>query len=291
MDATAIFERHRRLLEGLAYRMLGSLAEAQDVVQDTYLKWRSADLADIREPRAWLVTVCSRLSLNALGTAQKRRETYVGTWLPEPLFSADLSAPERLELDESVSLAWLVALERLSPDERAAFVLHEVFGHSFEELASMLGKSCAACRKLASRARARVRASRPRFDADVEQHSRLVGEFFGALHAGDSTALERQLCASVELLTDGGGKVEAATRIIHGRAAVTQYFLGVWKHQAARGIVMTSTPYQLNGAPGALVLENGRVTTALGLGVADGEIVAIYAQRNPDKLGHLASVR
>lgn len=112
--------------------------------------------------------------------------------------------------------------------------------------------------------------SRPRFDADAEQHSRLVGEFFGALHAGDSTRLERLLCASVELLTDGGGKVEAATRVIHGRAAVTQYFLGVWKRQAARGIVMTSTPYQLNGAPGALVLENGRVTTALGLGVADG---------------------
>lgn len=286
--SAVLFEQHRRVLEGLAYRMLGTLAEAQDVVQDTYLKWQSADLAEVRDPRAWLVAVCSRLSLNALSSARRRRETYVGTWLPEPLLAAGpthtRSAAEQLEIDESVSFALLVALERLSPDERAAFLLHDVFGHDFDELAAMLGKSSAACRKLASRARARVRADRTRFDADACEHRRLVSVFFAALHAGDARGLEQLLCTSVELHIDGGGKAQAALRVVRGRGSVRDYLLGVWQTQRVHGIEMTYSPSWFNGAPGALVFEDGRLTTALCMSVGGGEIAEIYAQRNPDKL-------
>ena len=170
-----LFEEHRPLLEGLAYRMLGTRTDAQDVVQDTYLKWRHSDMKEIRNARSWLVTVCSRLAMDAMKSARMRRESYYGVWLPEPFVDDRAASPaDRLEIDDTVSVALMLSLEQLSPPERATFLLYEVFDYSFEEIATILGKSTVACRQLASRARARVKAAKPRFHVSADEHRRLL---------------------------------------------------------------------------------------------------------------------
>lgn len=285
MDAhTEAFERNRRILEGLAYRMLGSLAEAQDIVQDTYLKWRTLAPSEIRDPRAWLVTVCSRLAINALRSARARREEYVGTWLPEPFLDERGQPPDAgLEVDETVSLALLLALERLAPAERAAYLLHDVFGYGFDEVAEILGKSNAACRKLASRSRERLRDGSRRFDASAEEHRRLVTAFLGACRDGDLDRLRNLLSDSIELCGDGGGKVQAADRL-RGRDEVAEFLVRIWRAYAEAETDVVVELRWINGAPGALLIEDGRLTTALSLSLAEGLIERVFAQRNPEKL-------
>lgn len=287
-DATTIFEANRALLEGIAYRMLGSLADAQDVVQDVYLRWQQAEHATIREPRAWLATACVRLASNVLASARVRREVYCGPWLPEPLIEREPVPESRVALDESVSLAFMVALETLAPAERAAFLLHDVFDYGFDDIAVMLGKSNAACRKLASRARVLVRAARPRPTTDLHAHREVLASFVAALRSGEVAAIEQLLAADVEARGDGGGKAEAAP-LVCGRAPLGHFLAAIWQGYREAGTQVEARERWFNGAPGVLLYEDGVLTTALALDVLDGQIVRIHAQRNPDKLAWLAA--
>lgn len=281
----AIFENHRPVLTGIAYRMLGTCTDAQDIVQETYLKWSQTDLQAVREPRAWLVTTCSRLALNALQSARLRRENYVGAWLPEPLVDNNTPGPaDTAQIDETVSVALLLALEKLSPPERAAFLLHEVFDYSFDEIAGILGKSSAACRKLASRARLQVKVGRPRFPTAPDEHLALLSAFLTAARGGDIDGLKRLLADDVALHSDGGGKRSAVPEVLHGVDVVAAMMTAIWKRQAALGQSVRVVPGRFNGAPGLLIYEDGRLTTALAAHTESGRIQAIYAVRNPDKL-------
>ena len=217
-----------------------------------------------------------------------RRERYVGTWLPEPFMDERAEHPDtELEVDESVSLALMLALERLGPAERAAYLLHDVFGYGFEELAEILGKSNAACRKLASRARERVKAGPRRFQASADEHRRLVSGFIAASRAGNLARLQALLSASVEAQGDGGGKVNAAG-LLRGRVAVAEFFVRIWRAYEEAGTEVVVEPRWINGAPGVLLFEDGALTTAISLSVAHGAIERIFGQRNPDKLALLA---
>lgn len=286
IDKTQIFEEHRRTLEGIAYRMLGTLADARDVVQDTYLKWNEVDAATLRSPRAWLITVCSRQALNLLQSARRQRETYVGEWLPEPLpegAAFDLSA--RLELDESISIALLYVLEKLSPGERAAWLLHDVFDLGFDEIAAILGKTPENCRQLAARGRKRVHEGRPRFQATPEEHRNLLTAFFDAARQGSLEQLTGLLSGKVELYADGGGRAEAAADMLCGAETVSAFFVEVFRKYAARGVAIRPQLCWFNGLPGLLVFEDDRLATALTLEIDEGRIRRIFAIRNPDKLG------
>jgi RNA polymerase sigma-70 factor (ECF subfamily) len=284
-EHTRLFEDNRRVLEGLAYRMLGTLADARDVVQDTYLKWRDARSDEIRSPRAWLVTVCSRLALNTLQSARARRETYVGTWLPEPLLDNHTNDPERqLEIDDTVSVALMLALEKLSPSERAAFLLHEVFGYGFDDVAAILGKRAAACRKLASRARTSMRGERPRFRASPVEHRRLLEAFLSAARTGDLDGLKSLLAEDVEAYADGGGRATASVQVVRGAGAVSALFARIWQDYRTSRVVIRMRARWFNGGPGLLMYENDRLATALSVSVEDGVIRRLYAHRNPEKL-------
>ncbi|MCY1059544.1 RNA polymerase sigma factor SigJ [Nannocystis sp. SCPEA4] len=284
---TRLFESHRPILEGLAYRMLGTRADALDVVQETFLKWNQVDIDQVRDPRAWLVTVCTRIGLNTLQSARSRRELYVGTWLPEPLVAA--GGPEDdLQIDETVSVALMLALERLTPPERAAFLLHDVFGHDFDEIAGILGKQSAACRKLASRARARVRDARPKFTASTAEHRRLMSAFVDAARGGRADELRGLLAESVELYADGGGKADAVAVVLHGPDAVVTFLVRVWRRLLVNTQSHRVVPTWFNGSPGVLIVEDGALATALAVSIEGGVIRRIYGHRNPDKLAVFA---
>lgn len=286
MGSDAEFESHRKRLEGIAYRMLGTLADAQDAVQETWLRWRSADPAGIREPRAWLSRVCARQALDQLASARARRESYTGIWLPEP-WTGDAGADPaaEAELDESVSMALMLVLERLSPGERAAFILADVFGFRFDEIAAVLEKTTAACRKLASRARESVRRDRPGTVADAAQHRRLLHSFVAAARSGDVEGLKGVLAEDVELRADGGGKAAAAAAVLRGRDAVGAFLAKVWAEAARRPLQVVDCRF--NGGPGLLVYEDGMPATAISIEVSGGAIRRIFGQRNPDKLAAL----
>lgn len=279
-----VFEEHRSLLEGIAYRMCGVLADAQDIVQETYLKWR-ANERRIADVRAWLVTVCSRLALDHLKSARHRRETYVGPWLPEPFLDERAADPaERARIDDTVSVALMVALEKLTPAERAAFLLHDVFAYSFEEIAGIVGRSEPACRKLASRARITVREGRPRFESTPEEHQRLLETFLEAAHAGDVANLKSLLTEAVEFHADGGGKVKTAPDILRGVEAVAQFFLTIWRQQVPRRESIRVESRWFNGGPGVLIFQDGQLVVALSLAIERGVISRLFALRNPEKL-------
>ncbi len=284
-EKASIFEQHRATLEGIAYRMLGTLEEARDVVQDTYLKLDEAELGRLQNPRAWLITVCSRLALNQLQSARVRRELYVGDWLPEPFPQpADADPGSRAELDETISVALLIALEKLTPVERAAFLLHDVFDLSFDEVATALQRTSASCRQLASRARKRVRADKPRFRSSPEEHRRLLEGFFGAAREGDLQRFSSLLADGVELYSDGGGKVTALPRVLRGAADVASFLVAVFGDYRRKNTPLRAVSQWLNGSPGLLVLEDGVPATAITLEVSEGRIHRIFAVRNPDKL-------
>ena len=288
LDETAAqFEPHRRRLMGLAYRMLGSLTEAEDIVQEAWLRWNGAERADLREPGAWLSRVVTRLCLDQIKSARARRESYVGPWLPEPVLDeAAVAADAAGERAEDISVAFLLALERLSPLERAAFLLHDVFDMDFAEVARTLGREEAACRQLASRARGHLKAERPRFPVPAAEGERLVRAFLAATASGDTAAFARVLSEDAALHSDGGGKRSAALNVVTGRDKVARFFIGAgrkwsWADWQVR-------PQQINGMPGLVMIEPGGEPQTVAFQIGDGAITAIYIMRNPDKLQHLS---
>ena len=289
-ERTAVFTETRPLLFSIAYRMLGSVADAEDVVQDAYLRWQRTPDLEVREPRAYLTTIVTRLAINELQSARAQRETYVGPWLPEPLVTEhapDSSAA--VELAESLSMAFLMMLERLSPIERAVLLLHDVFDFDHAEIARIVDKSEANCRQLLARAKKHVVADEARFDADREQAARLTQRFSEAARVGDMEGMLAVLAEDIVLWADGGGKVPgAALEPVHGADAVAR-FIG------ARAVGGTSAghtvrPMQINGQPGFVVYASGQPLTTLIFHVRDGRIRMIYAVGNPDKLRNLAEV-
>ncbi|CAN5146305.1 RNA polymerase sigma-70 factor [soil metagenome] len=273
------FEEHRRLLFGIAYRMLGSVADAEDVVQDAWLRWEAVT-DPVANPKAYLARTVTNLALNQLRAESARREQYVGPWLPEPLVTAS-DASADVELTESITLAMLVVLETLSPLERAVFVLHEVFDFGYGDIATMLDRSEPATRQVGHRARSHVQSRRPRFDAADDVHRRVTEEFLAACLGGDLNQMLALLAPDVTAWTDGGGKVQAALRPIHGADKVARWILGVLGRQVD-GI--TAVPVRVNGRPGVLVTLHGRPDSVASLDVADGRITAVRLIRNPDKL-------
>jgi RNA polymerase sigma-70 factor (ECF subfamily) len=274
---------YRRRLLGLAYRMLGSRSDAEDVVQDAYLRFASAD--DIRNPEAFLVTVVTRLCLDRLKSAKAQREVYVGPWLPEPVFDADgLSTDAATELADDLSFALMLALDRLSPLERAAFLLHDVFDRPFSEVAAMLERSEAACRQLAARARRTVREARPAPRAAPDTHARLLRAFCEAAASGDVSTLAALLREDAIAISDGGGRKTAALNPIKGAQKIIRFLIGLAGKNADRDIRVV--PMLINGSAGALLYFDGEIDHTLSVAI-DGEqekIAAIYVVRNPDKL-------
>jgi RNA polymerase sigma-70 factor (ECF subfamily) len=283
------FEDHRAHLLGLAYRMLGEMAAAEDVVQEAWLKWQSADRADVRDARAWLSTVTIRLALDALRSARSRREVYVGPWLPEPIhpddvraFAADAPAA-RAELASDLSLALLFVLERLSPEERAAFILHDAFDCDYATIAQALEKTETACRKLVSRARERVRQDHPRTKVSSEQHRDLIARFTQASIAQDGDALARLFAPDVVFYSDGGGRAAAALNPIFGTDKVKRLVLGLMG-KFLEVEVPALTPVEINGHPGFAIFASGAIHSVLDIETDGTQITSIYLVRNPDKL-------
>jgi RNA polymerase sigma-70 factor (ECF subfamily) len=283
------FDRHRRLLFTVAYQMLGSVADAEDVVQDAWLRWSAADRDDVADPRAYLVQVTSRLALDRLRSARARREAYVGPWLPEPLLTGAAPGPEdAAELGEQVSLAVLVVLETLSPVERAVFVLREVFGMPVAEVAAVLDRSEAAVRQLAHRAREHVEARRPRFDADRGAQREVTERFLAAAVGGDVQSLLAVLSPGVVLVSDGGGKVKAARRPIEGADKVARFLAGVGR-QGADVVGLRIEVAEVNGAPAVLAWTDEGPFMALQLVVVGGLVEQVLYIGNPDKLAGIAA--
>lgn len=279
-DAAAAFDPLRPRLIRIAYRMLGSVADAEDVVQESFLRWLDADREAVREPEAYLRRVVTRLCLDQLKSARHRRETYVGTWLPEPVVEASEDA-----IDD-VTLPLMLAFERLSPLERAAFLLHDVFGLDFEEVAETIEREPSACRQLASRARAHVRASRPRFDMPKERGLEIAAAFFAASRNGDMRTLQSLLAADIVVHADGGGKRSAVTAPVVGVDEVMQLQARLARVFAERMSRLVRYAF-INGLPGFVTVEGDDTLQTTALQIEDGKIVGIYVVRNPDKLRHL----
>ncbi len=285
-SALAIFEEHRSQLFGIAYRMLGSVADAEDLIQDAWLKWSSVDTDQVDQARAYLARTIANLSLNRLKSAAARRETYVGPWLPEPLVTEEDAAYE-VEQAEAVSLAMLVVLETLSPLERAVFVLKEVFGFSFGEIAGMLDRSETSVRQVGTRARSHVQARRPRYDAPADTRRRVTDEFLAACLGGDLNQVMELLAPDVTAWTDGGGKIRAALRPLHGRDKIARWILGVLAGQLPD---LGIHPVLVNGEPGLLATSAGVPDNVVALDLnSDNRIEAIRLIRNPDKLRHITA--
>ena len=277
-DGDDTFAQHRRFLVGLAYRMLGSVADAEDIVQDAYLRWRTVERAAIAEPRAYLARVVSRLCLDRMRSAAVRREEYVGTWLPEPI-----EAEPAQTLAGDLSIALLLALERLSPLERAAFLLHDVFDMDYAQVAETLERSEPACRQLAARAREHVREGRPRYEPSSGEARALADAFMQAVATGDTAALARTLADDAVLFTDGGGKRRAALNPITGKDKILRFYEGLARKGSPDLVIQHVERTSLNGLPG-FVIETRDGKETLALDVAQGRIVALYSIRNPDKL-------
>ncbi|XXX73240.1 RNA polymerase sigma factor SigJ [Sorangium sp. So ce134] len=299
------FTAHRRSLFGLAYRMLGSAAEAEDVVQEAYLRARAAE--EVPEaPGAYLATIVTRLCLDVLKSARARREAYVGPWLPEPVPTGDVldggaaaaaylpgapagaeSPAARMDRVESISMAFLVVLESLSPLERAALILRDVFDWEFDAVAGALGRSPAACRQLVHRAREHVAARQPRFRATEAERRRLFEAFLDAAARGDAGALAAMLAEGASVTPDSGGKASSARRALSGRDRITRYLIGLWRKGAGASIITRVA--SVNGAPALLIYEGARLATAIGLDASPAGIDAIWIMRNPDKLARLGA--
>jgi len=280
-NAAATFDPLRPKLIRIAYRMLGSVADAEDMVQEAFLRWLDADRDAVREPEAYLRRVVTRLCLDHLKSARHRRETYIGPWLPDPV----VEAAEENEIDD-VTLPLMMALERLSPLERAAFLLHDVFGVSFEEIAETIRREPATCRQLASRARTHVQAERPRFHMPKERGLEFAAAFFAATRSGNMQELQLLLAADVTVYSDGGGKKPAAMRpivgldrVMHFHASLAGLFAKKMSQIVRYGLI--------NGLPGFVTIEPDDTLQTTALEIDDGKIIAIYVMRNPDKLQHL----
>ncbi|MEU1515652.1 RNA polymerase sigma-70 factor [Streptomyces sp. NPDC005811] len=289
MDRIEEFEELRPLLFSIAYRILGSVGEAEDAVQETWLRFDSSPTRPV-STKAFLSATVTRIAIDVLRSARVRREEYVGPWLPEPLLSDPYEDPARAaELADSVSMAALLLLERLSALERSVFVLREVFAFGFDEIASTVGRSEAACRQLLVRARRHMNEGRPRFEADRQERQELAKRFFEALSQGDVDGLRRLLSADVQLVGDGGGKAPQLARAVIGSENVARLLAIV--HPLMTRVDVTFEPHEINGQPGAVFRDReGKVLHVLALDVLDGQIQTIRSVINPDKLGHLGPV-
>ncbi|HZW21983.1 sigma-70 family RNA polymerase sigma factor [Noviherbaspirillum sp.] len=291
-DASDDFEPHRRHLRGLAYRMLGSRAEAEDAVQDAWLRWHATDRGAVDNPRAFLSRTVTRLCLDRIKSAQAQREVYVGAWLPEPLVDDDTQfqpGPEAIhELANDLSYAFMLTLERLSPLERAAFLLHDVFDMEFREVAATLGRSESACRQLASRARSNVQANRPSFKPTPEEESRLADAFVNAIRDGDVGALARVLAQDATFVSDGGGRATAVPKPLVGNEIIARAVIGFVRLYNPRDY--RTRPARVNGLPGFVVSSvQGELIQTIALEPdGNGRIKAIYVMRNPEKLRGVA---
>ena len=289
MSRAEEFERLRPLLFSIAYRILGSVSEAEDAVQETWLRYQAYP-DQPTSAKAFLSAVVTRISIDVLRSARVRREEYVGEWFPEPLLTDPYQDPERsAELADSVSMAALLLLERLSPLERAVFVLREVFGFGFGEIAAAVGRPETACRQLAVRARRHMDAGRPRFEADRQEREELAARFFDALREGDVEGLRELLAADVQLLGDSGGKAPQLAKSISGASNVARVITSLFPWLVR--IEVTLEPREVNGQPGAIFRDrDGKVLYAMTLDVLDGRIQTIRSVVNPDKLRHLGPV-
>jgi RNA polymerase sigma-70 factor (ECF subfamily) len=286
---TDVFEEHRPVLMGVAYRMLGRVADAEDVLQEAWLRWSGAERSAVRDPRGYLVRVTTRLAVDRLRQIKARGESYVGPWLPEPLvtdFAETVpDAAERAVLADSVSLAVLVVLETLSPLERAVFVLREAFGCPYAEIAALLDRGEPAVRQLAGRARRHIEERRPRYEVDPAQRRDLTERFLAAAAGGDLEGLMSLLAPDARLVGDSGGKAKAPLRVLRSADKVGRFLVGAMQ----KGVPDPSVRFlEVNGGPAALVLSGGRPDSLFQLDVADGRIQAVYIMRNPDKLRSLA---
>jgi RNA polymerase sigma-70 factor, ECF subfamily len=278
-DSTSAFDPLRPTLIRVAYRMLGSVADAEDIVQEAFIRWMSTERDGVRSPLAFLRRTVTRLCLDELKSARRRRETYLGPWLPDPVIEEDQD-------DDDITLPLMLALERLSPLERAAFLLHDVFGLTFDEVASTILREPAACRRLAARARAHVRDARPRFKVEKRRGLQIAEAFFAASRSGDMRALGAMLAADVSVHADGGGKRPAANRPIYGFEAVMKVHEELSARFRQNGSRFIRSAF-INGLPGFLSLESDGEMQTTALSIEDEKITAIYVVRNPEKLRHL----
>jgi RNA polymerase sigma-70 factor, ECF subfamily len=287
MDRSSAFEQHRSRLFGVAYRMLGSRADAEDVLQEAYLRWHRASVDEIRSPEAWLVTATTRLCIDRLRLAREAREVYVGPWLPEPLVSeASPPADAQLDVASSLSIAFLVVLERLAPEERAAFLLHEVFDSDYGEIAQILGKSEAACRQIVSRARKRVRKNRPRMEVSETARRAVLDRFVSAVQTQDKQALLALFAETATWTSDGGGKARAALKVVRGRERVVRFVLGVLGRHLDK---FNFAPVTVNNEAGlAIHATDGALFSVLSARTDGARILEIFTVLNPDKLPYLA---
>jgi RNA polymerase sigma-70 factor (ECF subfamily) len=276
------FAALRPRLFSIAYRMLGIRADAEDVVQDAWLRWHGSAPAALQSAEAWLVTVTTRLAIDRLRSRKAERETYIGWWLPEPLVELDERTPESAaELASEVSVAFMWVLERLSPEERAAFLMRQVFDHDYADIAAMLNKSEASCRQMVHRAQARVQQERPRFDVPKDTHRELLAKFMQAAGNGDRAAMKAMMSDRVQLVADGGGKVNSFLHMLHGAGRVAGVYWSL-EHQFPSQVVYR--PARINGEPGLLRYVAGKIESAQSFIVDEGRIVAVFIMRNPDKL-------
>jgi RNA polymerase sigma-70 factor (ECF subfamily) len=288
---TEVYEELRPLLFSIAYRMLGSASEAEDIVQEAFLRFHEASKEEkIDNVKAYLSTITTRLSIDHLRSARVRRESYVGPWLPEPLLTDHApDAAQHAEMADSMSMAFLVLLESLSPVERAVFLLREVFDYPYDEIAQTIGKSEDNTRQLAVRARRHVEERRPRFEADKKARDELAGRFFAAAEDGDTEALVKLLADDVVLYGDGGGKGPAIQKPLYGVVKVARFMAGLVRQ--AHRMEITLEPTQVNGEPGAIArTKDGKIASVLSMQIADGQIVSLRSVVNPDKLAHLGPV-
>ena len=284
-----IFRQHRARLFGIAYRMLGTHAESEDILQEAYLKWHQADTVEIETPEAWLVTVVTRLSIDRLRKASKMRETYIGPWLPEPIIISDAPTPqEELEIASNLSMAFMVLLERLSPIERAAFLLHDIFDCDYADIARIVGKTETASRQLIHRARERIRSDKPRFEANEKEREKLIKKFSIASKTGDEKTLLALFSEEVLMMSDGGGKVTAARKIINGKAKLAHALsmFGIKYGESFKSFIS-----QINGELGLLTFHEGKIFSATTFEFTGGKISALYRVMNPDKLKAFADLK
>ena len=286
------YTEYRPLMFSIAYRMTGSIGDAEDIVQEAFLRLTRVlrDGASIDSPRAYLATATTRLAISHLRSARVRREAYVGAWLPEPLVAdTDPGPAERAEMSDSLSMAFLVLLESLTPTERAVFLLHEVFGYDYKEIADITGKSEPNCRQILARARRHVDEGKPRFEASRQQREEVARRFFEAASGGDMNGLLELLAPDAVSIGDGGGKAWATARPIHGRDRVARFMLGLYRRGAKMGVRVALA--WVNGQPGAVTYDAGdRVINVFALDIADGLVHAVRSVINPDKLHHLGPV-
>ena len=288
-DRVAVFNEHRPRLYGIAYRMLGTRADAEDMVQEAYVRWHGADVERLRAPEAWLVTATTRLCIDRLRAARTEREAYVGPWLPEPITGAGTAPPAdaHSELASDLSVAFLVVLERLAPEERAAFLLHEVFDSGYADIAGILGKSEATCRQIVHRARERVQQDRPRFKVSEAARGRLLERFLEALRTENKAALLSLFAADATWTSDGGGRTKAALKVVRSAELVARFTLGIWRRYLKN---QTYRLAEINGQSGLIAFDGEQASWVLTIDTDGVRILSAYAVVNPDKLKGIAKL-